>query len=248
MNPSDGRAPQRGPSVEHGREPCPDRILDDIGGAFGMGALGGGLWHYFLGMRKSPSGQKFKGGFQAIRGHGPRLGGSFAVWGGLFSSFDCTLAFLRRKEDPWNPIASGALTAGMLSLRSGLMHSMRSAFLGGLILTMIEGLQIMMTKMSAPPPPRMASMQANMPPHMQGIGMPPQPPPFGATIAPGVMATAQSQPEVMPPSFEDPTKAQENQQQGSWSSWFGFGQQSSNSESLEKASASSTHYQSSELK
>ena len=33
-----------GGSVDHGREPCPDRILDDIGGAFGMGAVGGGIW------------------------------------------------------------------------------------------------------------------------------------------------------------------------------------------------------------
>ncbi len=32
------------PGVDHGREPCPDRILDDIGGAFGMGAVGAPLW------------------------------------------------------------------------------------------------------------------------------------------------------------------------------------------------------------
>lgn len=28
-----------------GREPCPARICDDIGGAFAMGAVGGGIWH-----------------------------------------------------------------------------------------------------------------------------------------------------------------------------------------------------------
>lgn len=33
------------PPVDHHREPCPDRILDDIGGAFSMGAIGGGLFH-----------------------------------------------------------------------------------------------------------------------------------------------------------------------------------------------------------
>lgn len=33
------------PSVDHHREPCPDRILDDIGGAFSMGAIGGGMFH-----------------------------------------------------------------------------------------------------------------------------------------------------------------------------------------------------------
>lgn len=33
------------PAVDHHREPCPDRILDDIGGAFSMGAIGGGMFH-----------------------------------------------------------------------------------------------------------------------------------------------------------------------------------------------------------
>lgn len=47
--------------AEHGREPCPDRILDDIGGAFGMGALGGGLWHTYRGLKNSPKGYKIAG-------------------------------------------------------------------------------------------------------------------------------------------------------------------------------------------
>jgi hypothetical protein len=47
--------------VEHGREPCPDRILDDIGGAFGMGAIGGGLWHTYRGLKNSPRGYKMIG-------------------------------------------------------------------------------------------------------------------------------------------------------------------------------------------
>jgi import inner membrane translocase subunit TIM17 len=52
---------QQSQHVEHGREPCPDRILDDIGGAFGMGALGGGLWHTYRGLKNSPKGYKLVG-------------------------------------------------------------------------------------------------------------------------------------------------------------------------------------------
>lgn len=52
---------QQQPIVDHGREPCPDRILDDIGGAFGMGAIGGGLWHTYKGLRNSPRGYKMIG-------------------------------------------------------------------------------------------------------------------------------------------------------------------------------------------
>ena len=29
-----------------GREPCPDRIVEDLGGAFGMGCVGGFIWHF----------------------------------------------------------------------------------------------------------------------------------------------------------------------------------------------------------
>ena len=53
-----------GGSVDHGREPCPDRILDDIGGAFGMGAVGGGIWHLIKGAKNSPSGARTRGGIE----------------------------------------------------------------------------------------------------------------------------------------------------------------------------------------
>jgi import inner membrane translocase subunit TIM17 len=85
---------------DHAREPCPDRILDDIGGAFSMGAVGGSAWHFIRGMKNSPRGQRLLGGTQAVRINAPRIGGSFAVWGGLFSTFDCGFVYLRQKEDP----------------------------------------------------------------------------------------------------------------------------------------------------
>lgn len=71
---------------------------------------------------------------QAIRRESPRMGGSFAVWGGLFASFDCSLVYLRQKEDHWNSIASGALTGGFLSARLGPNAALRSAVFGGVIL------------------------------------------------------------------------------------------------------------------
>ncbi len=33
-----------------------------MGGAFGMGAVGGGLWHLLKGMKNSPSGHRMIGG------------------------------------------------------------------------------------------------------------------------------------------------------------------------------------------
>ncbi len=52
------------------------------------------------------------------------------MWGGLFSAFDCSLIALRRKEDPWNSIISGAMTGGVLAARTGMKSSLQSAFFG----------------------------------------------------------------------------------------------------------------------
>jgi hypothetical protein len=59
--------PEQRPQMDHGREPCPDRILDDIGGAFGMGAIGGGMWHTYKGLRNSPRGFKMIGTLEVRR-------------------------------------------------------------------------------------------------------------------------------------------------------------------------------------
>ncbi|CAM6100521.1 unnamed protein product [Calypogeia fissa] len=134
---------------EPAREPCPDRILDDIGGAFSMGAVGGSAWHFIRGMKNSPRGERLLGGTQAVRINAPRIGGSFAVWGGLFSTFDCSMVYLRQKEDPWNSIAAGAATGGFLQLRAGMRSSARSAVFGGVLLALIEGAGIMLNRLTA---------------------------------------------------------------------------------------------------
>ena len=105
-----------------------------------MGAVGGGAVNLVKGFYNSPKGYGFAGGLHAIRREAPKIGGSFAVWGGLFSAFDCTLVAIRRKEDPWNPIMSGALTGGVLQLRYGLASAGRSAAFGGFLLAVIEGI------------------------------------------------------------------------------------------------------------
>ncbi|XP_052198548.1 mitochondrial import inner membrane translocase subunit TIM17-2-like [Diospyros lotus] len=136
---------------ETSREPCPDRILDDVGGAFGMGAVGGSAFHFLKGVYNSPKGERLIGGSQAVRMNAPRIGGSFAVWGGLFSAFDCTMVYARQKEDPWNSIIAGAATGGFLQMRQGLPAASRSALFGGVLLALIEGAGIMLNKVLSPP-------------------------------------------------------------------------------------------------
>lgn len=136
--------------------PCPDRILDDCGGAFCMGAVGGSVFHLIRGMRHSPVGGRLRGGFNAVTLRAPILGGNFAVWGGLFSTFDCTYAYYRCREDSWNAILSGATTGGVLAWRAGWKAIGRNAFIGGMLLAGIEGMSVMAQKwfgnQEAPPP------------------------------------------------------------------------------------------------
>eukprot|EP00128_Syssomonas_multiformis_P016942 Colp12_sorted_trinity150504_noHs@7239 len=135
--------------VEHARDPCPYRILDDLGGAFAMGAIGGGIWHLGKGFKNSPKGFKLQGAISSAKVRAPVLGGNFAVWGGMFSTFDCALVAVREKEDPWNAIASGALTGGCLAARGGLSASLKSAAVGGVLLALIEGLSIAITRFTS---------------------------------------------------------------------------------------------------
>ncbi|XP_038061855.1 mitochondrial import inner membrane translocase subunit Tim17-B-like [Patiria miniata] len=163
---------------EYAREPCPWRIVDDCGGAFSMGCIGGGVVHSILGARNAPAGfrQRFIGSFLTVKHKAPIVGGNFAVWGGLFSTFDCALVHIRKKEDPWNSITSGALTGAVLAARNGAVAMAGSAMIGGVLLAMIEGIGILMTRMSAdqfrPVNPQMED------PSQLG---PKAPPPFGNT-------------------------------------------------------------------
>jgi len=125
--------------------PCPHRVLDDCGAAFSMGCVGGSVFHIIKGMRHSPVGSRWRGGFNAVTLRAPVLGGNFAVWGGLFSTFDCLYAYSRCREDSMNAIYSGATTGGILAWRAGWKAIVRNAIIGGVLLAMIEGLNYAVT-------------------------------------------------------------------------------------------------------
>lgn len=89
------------------------------------------------------------GSIVAVKQRAPVLGGNFAIWGGLFSTFDCILIQARQKEDPWNSIASGAITGGILAARGGPGAVVRNAIVGGVLLSLIEGMGIALNRMMA---------------------------------------------------------------------------------------------------
>jgi len=133
--------------MEHRQSPCPYRCFDDLGGAFVMGACGGTVWHGIKGWRAAPKGHGFSNSYAQILAKGPTLGGNFAVWGGLFSAFDCTITGVRQKEDPLNAITAGALTGGVLAARAGWKAAAINAAIGGALLGLIEGAGFLLGRM-----------------------------------------------------------------------------------------------------
>lgn len=116
-----------------------------------MGLLGGSVFHGISGFRNAPSGnyRRLYGSIANIKAKAPITGGNFAVWGGLFSALDCSLVYIRKKEDPWNSIMSGAATGAILSIRNGKVAMLGSAVVGGILLAMIEGMGILITRFTA---------------------------------------------------------------------------------------------------
>eukprot|EP00585_Thalassiosira_rotula_P013052 CAMPEP_0196130396 /NCGR_PEP_ID=MMETSP0910-20130528/784_1 /TAXON_ID=49265 /ORGANISM="Thalassiosira rotula, Strain GSO102" /LENGTH=236 /DNA_ID=CAMNT_0041389693 /DNA_START=73 /DNA_END=783 /DNA_ORIENTATION=- len=146
------------------RDPCPYRIIEDIGGAFAFGAVGGGIWHLGKGAWQSPKGARTIGAIGNCAARAPVMGGQFAVWGGLFACCDCSLSAIRQKEDPWNSILSGAATGGILAARAGPKAMASSAIVGGVILALIEGMGIWMNNYFSEAPPGMENADAMGPP------------------------------------------------------------------------------------
>lgn len=114
------------------------------------------LFHFF-----------FQGSVTSITQRAPIIAGNFAVWGGMFSTIDCTLVHFRKKEDPWNSIISGAATGGILAARNGVPAMVGSAVIGGVLLALIEGIGILMTRIQAdqfqPPPPQIEDLGPSSP-------------------------------------------------------------------------------------
>jgi len=96
----------------------------------------------------------------AIKARAPVLGGNFGVWGGMFSTFDCAVKGVRKKEDPYNAIIAGFFTGGALAVRGGPRAIRNGAISCAILLAVIEGVGIGISRMMAentrlelPPPP-----------------------------------------------------------------------------------------------
>ncbi|KAG8720058.1 translocase of the inner membrane [Ceratobasidium sp. 395] len=161
--------PGRGNSLEtdHSRDPCPYVILNDAGGAFAMGAIGGAIWYGVKGARNSPKGHRLEGIATGIKARAPVVAGNFAAWGGLLSAFNCVAVHYRQVEDGWNAVFAGAATGGSLAVRNGPRAAFGATVAGGLVLGAFEGVSVVISRLMidanrpvappVPPPPSTSS-------------------------------------------------------------------------------------------
>lgn len=117
-----------------------------------MGCVGGFLWYCIKGARNSPKGERMSGAMFLAKSRSPILGGNFAVWGGTFSCFDCSLQYIRQRDDHWNAISSGFLTGGVLAARGGWKVASRNAVIGGVLLGIIEGVAALFMRSTSQTP------------------------------------------------------------------------------------------------
>uniref|UniRef100_A0A2K6M0A3 Mitochondrial import inner membrane translocase subunit TIM17 n=2 Tax=Rhinopithecus TaxID=542827 RepID=A0A2K6M0A3_RHIBE len=129
---------------EYAQEPCPWQIVDDCGGVFTVGVIGGGVFQAIKSFCNAPVGirHQLRGSANTVRIQVPQIGGSFAVLGGLFSTIDCGLVQLQGKEDPWKSITSGVLMGGPLAM-------VASVIMGDILLALIESVGILLTRYTA---------------------------------------------------------------------------------------------------
>lgn len=128
------------------RDPCPWRIVEDMGGAFALGLVGGSLFTTGKGLYAGGKGNKWKSAWTNTRLRAGRYGTNFAAWGFCFSVSECTMLHLRGVEDPINTITAGAASGAALAVRQGRGAMIVSGIFGGIILGVMEGVMLMVNK------------------------------------------------------------------------------------------------------
>lgn len=101
------------------------------------------MFYFGKGFLNAPRGQRILSGFRHVSNRAGLLGGSFAMWGGIFSGTDCSLIYFRRMDDWKNAVMAGFFTGGMLAIRGGASVALKQAMIGGVILMMIEGVSVL---------------------------------------------------------------------------------------------------------
>ncbi|CAL5006305.1 unnamed protein product [Urochloa decumbens] len=118
------------------------RLIDSVGTGFMIGGACGSVFDFIKGFFcVSPSGARLAAGVaQDVLRNAPRHAGLLAAYSALSCSVDMALSLARRREDPWNPIAAGAASLGLLDMRRGARAAALAAPVGAAVVAVPLGL------------------------------------------------------------------------------------------------------------
>lgn len=115
------------------------RVVGFMGLLNVFGYVGGTASYFHAGATHSPRGARFVGGCEAVRLYVPKFVHQLNLQGGLFAAINCSMAYVRQKEQPWDPLISAAATSGLLTMRQGLRASAVAALYSGAAVVLLEG-------------------------------------------------------------------------------------------------------------
>ncbi|KAJ6243519.1 hypothetical protein M0813_21956 [Anaeramoeba flamelloides] len=117
--------------IDPNEKPLLNKIVNDLGSNFVMGALGGGMWDAIKGVRASPKGHRLMGGIHGFHDNALKSASKFANWNILFATFENVSLRVRKEDDVWNRVISGVVTGGLLASRGGPREAIKSGLVTG---------------------------------------------------------------------------------------------------------------------
>ncbi|KAF8728983.1 hypothetical protein HU200_018289 [Digitaria exilis] len=148
-------------------------FIDEVGRDFWGGILYGSTCHFLRGLRHSPNGGRLAGGARAARANAPRVAGSWAAFFGLWCAFENAAFHARRRDDPWNAVASCAAASAFVELRRGARVAARAGVAGAVFVSLIEGLSLVLHRLVAVKPA--PAVEPPPPPAVEAVPAPPTP-------------------------------------------------------------------------
>jgi len=106
------------------------RLIHSVGDGFILGGAYGCVVPFIRGFRGSPSGARLAAGAQEVLRNAPRHAGWMAAFSAVLFSVDTAMSLARRREDPLNPIAGGAVALALLRMHRGARAAALSAPVG----------------------------------------------------------------------------------------------------------------------
>eukprot|EP01068_Selenidium_serpulae_P011169 Selendium_serpulae@DN5612_c0_g1_i2.p1 len=125
------------------------KLPEEVGSGYGMGCIGGFMWHFVSGIHHAPRGESMASGIYRARMRAPISGNTFAVWVLCFSLSERAIQKARGKEGQANAIGAGFTTGCILGLRGGWRVAMKQGVTGGTLLAIIEGLSLVWNRSMA---------------------------------------------------------------------------------------------------